>query len=213
LRGKLITIEGIEGAGKSTVLPFVRRYLEAAGVRVALTREPGGTPMGEEIRALLLSHRSAPVDPDTELLLMFAARSAHLHDLILPTLAQGCWVVSDRFTDATYAYQGGGRGVPLARVAAIETWVQGDFRPDLTLLLDVPPPLGLERARHRGGADRFELEEVAFFERARETYLARARAHPERYRVIDALPPPEVVRARVEEALESLIHGQAASLP
>jgi dTMP kinase len=207
VRGKLITVEGIEGAGKSTVVPFVCRCLEEEGLRVVATREPGGTAVGEQIRGLLLERRNEPMDPETELLLMFAARAAHLQSLILPALSAGVWVVSDRFTDATYAYQGGGRGVPLRRVAVVERWVQGDLRPDLTLLLDVPAPLGLARARQRGHADRFELEEVAFFERARQTYLARAHAEPRRYRVVDAVEPLAMVQARVREALEFVVRS------
>jgi dTMP kinase len=212
VRGKLITVEGIEGAGKSTVVPYVCRYFEGEGLRVVATREPGGTAVGEEIRGLLLEHRNEPMDPETELLLMFAARAAHLQALILPALSAGVWVVSDRFTDATYAYQGGGRGVPIRRVELMEHWVQGDLRPDLTLLLDVPAPLGLARARQRGEADRFELEEVAFFERARQTYLARAHAEPQRYRVIDAVLPLAAVQARVREALELVVRNENGSV-
>ncbi len=210
MRGRLITVEGIEGAGKTSILPTLRRFLGAMGLPVRMTREPGGTSVGEEIRTLLLKHRAETMNLDTELLLMFAARAAHLQEVIRPALRDGVWVVSDRFTDATYAYQGGGRGVALARVAAIEEWVQGDFRPDLTLILDVPVSLGLARARQRASADRFEVEEVAFFERVRETYLALARTQPTRYRVVDAAPPLEKVQVQVGRVLEQFVstsHG------
>lgn len=168
------------------------------------TREPGGTTLGEGIRALLLEPGNRDMAPDCELLLVFAARAQHLAQVIRPALARGSWVVCDRFTDATYAYQGGGRAIASERIAILEDWVQGHLRPDLTLVLDLPVRLGLERARRRAAEDRFELEAEPFFERVRAAYLARARQHPARYRVIDARPPPAEVNARLVQALAEL---------
>jgi dTMP kinase len=199
--GCFVTVEGGEGAGKTTQLAFMRAYLEQAGRRVTLTREPGGTPLGEEIRALLLGHRHDGMALATETLLMFAARAEHLERVIRPALAAGHWVLCDRFTDATYAYQGGGRGLPPERIAILEDWAQGDLRPDLTLVFDLPVEIGLERAGRRGAADRFEREEKAFFERIRAVYLDRARRHPDRYRIVNADRPVEAVRAEVETIL------------
>lgn len=201
MQGRFIVIEGIEGVGKSTNLEFIRRELEAEGKRVVVTREPGGTPLGEEIRNLVLSHRQDGMASDTELLLMFAARAEHLAKVIVPALAAGRWVLSDRFTDATYAYQGGGRGIPRQRIAEMEAWVQGRLRPDLTLLLDVPVAIGLQRAGQRSAPDRFEAEHTAFFERVRRAYLDLARLHPQRYRVIDASQPLEDVQQSIKEVL------------
>ncbi|HDP89616.1 MAG TPA: dTMP kinase [Thioalkalivibrio sp.] len=200
-RGRFITVEGIEGVGKSTNIAFIRKTLEAMGLPVLVTREPGGPEVSEAIRAVLLSPDLPGMHPDTELLLMFAARAEHLHRRILPAMAAGQWVVCDRFTDATYAYQGGGRGIPQERIATLEAFVQGDFRPDLTLLLDADVATGMARARSRGDADRFEQEAVAFFERVREAYHALARAHPERYRIVDATQPLESVQAQLAEIL------------
>ncbi len=180
-RGLFITLEGGEGAGKSTSLAFVRDYLEQAGWRVVVTREPGGTPLGEKIRELLL-HGREYMDVDTELLLMFAARAEHLARVIRPALADGVCVVCDRFTDATYAYQGGGRGVPEARIRILEDWVQQGLRPNLTLLLDIPVEQGLGRAGQRSAPDRFEREKIDFFERVRsllpESRNKRTATHP-----------------------------------
>ena len=201
MSGKFITVEGGEGAGKTTQLAFMRAYLEQAGRRVTLTREPGGTPLGEEIRALLLGHRHDGMALATETLLMFAARAEHLERVIRPALATGHWVLCDRFTDATYAYQGGGRGLPAQRIAILEDWAQGTLRPDLTLVFDLPVEMGLERVGRRGAADRFEREEKAFFERIRAVYLDRARRHPDRYRIVNADRPVEAVRAEVETIL------------
>jgi dTMP kinase len=201
MSGRFITVEGGEGAGKSTQLAFMREYLERAGQPVMLTREPGGTELGEEIRALLLGHRHDGMALSAETLLMFAARAEHLEQVIRPSLAAGCWVLCDRFTDATYAYQGGGRGLPAARIAMLEDWVQDSLRPDLTLLFDLPVEVGLARAGRRGAADRFEREDWAFFARVRAAYLARASREPDRYRVVDADRPVEVVRAEVETLL------------
>ncbi len=196
-----ITVEGGEGAGKTTQLAFMREYLERTGRRVVLTREPGGTALGEDVRTLLLGHRHDGMAVTTETLLMFAARAEHLEQVIRPALAAGCWVLCDRFTDATYAYQGGGRGLSAARIAVLEDWVQGSLRPDLTLLLDLPVEVGLTRAGRRGAADRFEREDWAFFERVRAIYLERASREPGRYRIVDADRPVEVVRAEVETLL------------
>jgi len=200
-RGRLITVEGIEGAGKSTHLPYLRGAIEARGQEVVLTREPGGTEVGEAVRGVLLGLREEPMAADAEVLLMFAARAQHLARVIVPALEGGAWVLCDRFTDATYAYQGGGRGVPEARIQALEQWVQADLRPDLTLLLDVPVSVGLARARMRGEGDRFEQEQGAFFERVRLAYLERARREPERFRVVSAAGEPRAVRGRLLEAL------------
>jgi dTMP kinase len=199
--GCFVTVEGGEGAGKTTQLAFMRAYLERAGCRVTPTREPGGTPLGEEIRALLLGHRHDGMALATETLLMFAARAEHLERVIRPALAAGHWVLCDRFTDATYAYQGGGRGLPPERIAILENWAQGDLRPNLTLVFDLPVAVGLERAGRRGAADRFEREETAFFERIRAVYLDRARRNPDRYRIVDASCSVEAVRAEVETIL------------
>lgn len=184
-RGKFITLEGVDGAGKSTHLDFIAAWLRQQGHEVVVTREPGGTALGEELRRVLLSQE---MDPDTELLLMFAARQAHLTQLILPSLARGAWVLSDRFTDASYAYQCGGRGIAEARVAALEAWVQQGFGPDLTLLFDVNADVAAVRRGAVRRADRFEREAHAFFERVRAAYLARAIKEPERIRVVDASP-------------------------
>lgn len=199
--GGFITVEGGEGAGKTTQLAFMRDYLERMGCRVTLTREPGGTMLGEEIRSLLLGHRHDGMAMAAETLLMFAARAEHLERVIRPALAAGHWLLCDRFTDATYAYQGGGRGLPPERIAILETWVQGELRPDLTLLFDLPVVVGLERTGRRGAADRFEREEADFFERVRAVYLDRAWQHPDRYRIVDAARPVEAVRAEVEAIL------------
>jgi dTMP kinase len=188
-----ITLEGPEGAGKSTNREYLAACLRSHGVDVLMTREPGGTPLAERIRELLLAPSDEAMDADTELLLVFAARAQHLAQVIRPALARGTVVLCDRFTDATYAYQGGGRGLSIERIAALEDFVQGPLRPDLTLVFDLPVEIGLARATARGRLDRFEQEGRAFFEAVRSTYLNRAAAAPERYRVVDAaLPLPEV---------------------
>jgi dTMP kinase len=205
--GRFITVEGGEGVGKTTQLAFIREYLEQAGHRVVLTREPGGTALGEEIRSLLLGHRHDGMAPATETLLMFAARAEHLERVIRPALAAGRWVLCDRFTDATYAYQGGGRGVSPERIAVLEDWVQGELRPDLTLLFDLPVAAGLERAGRRGAADRFEREKADFFERVRAAYLERAWRDPDRHRIVNAARPVETVRTEVESILAGWLEG------
>jgi len=189
MKGKFITVEGIEGVGKTTNIDFIHQQLQVAGRDVVLTREPGGTPLAEAIRGLLLDPAYTGMDSTCELQLMFAARAEHLAKVVWPALEQGQWVLCDRFTDATYAYQGGGRGIDSGVIARLEELVQGDFRPDLTLLLDVPVEIGLARASKRGALDRFEQEKVAFFERVRNAYLEMAQRSPDRYRVIDASLP------------------------
>ena len=205
MTSQFITVEGIEGAGKSTQLGFIRAVLETAGQRVLLTREPGGTALGEEIRSLLLEQRQDGMSADAELLLLFAARAEHLQQVIRPALETGSWVVCDRFTDATYAYQGGGRGIAWERVAVLENWVQGGLRPNLTLLFDLPAEAGLARAGRRGLMDRFESEELAFFQRVRRAYLELAARHPGRYRLIDASRAITAVRAEVEALLHTFL--------
>ncbi|HEX22028.1 MAG TPA: dTMP kinase [Chromatiales bacterium] len=202
--GLFITLEGGEGAGKSTQLAYIRQRIEAADIPLHVTREPGGTPLAEQIRALLLDHREESMASDTELLLMFAARAQHLAQLIHPALARGEWVLCDRFTDATYAYQGGGRGIDFARIAVLEDWVQGELRPDLTLLLDLPVEVGMARAGQRGDLDRFEREQRDFFEHVRAAYLARAEQEPQRFRIIDASQDITGVQRQIDAVLTPL---------
>lgn len=205
-RGKFITIEGVEGVGKTTSIAFIEDYFKQAGCDIILTREPGGTPLAEDIRELLLDARQTSMTDDTELLLMFAARAQHLQEKILPALQAGRWVICDRFTDATYAYQGGGRGIDMARIARLEEWVQGELRPDLTLILDLPVAEGLQRAGQRSSPDRFEQEKQEFFERVRAVYLQRAAEAPQRYRVIDASGSIDTVQSRIKAVLDELTH-------
>ena len=210
MHGRFITFEGGEGAGKSTQIARAAQWLEARGVEVLLTREPGGTPRAERLRAVLLERDSEPMPQSCELLLMFAARATHLDNLVRPAVARGAWVLCDRFTDATYAYQGGGRGLPQAQIDALVDSVHPDLQPDLTLLLDLPVTAGLARAAHRNGVDgpdRFESEQLGFFERVRATYLERARREPARFRVIDASVAPDDVTHAVAAALEPLLES------
>jgi len=205
--GRFITLEGIEGAGKSTVVKFVREWLQARGHQVTLTREPGGTPLAERVRQLVLDRQGEPITPVTETLLMFAARGLHVENLIRPALARGDWVVCDRFTDATRAYQGAGRGVSRAWIEQLASEVQRGLKPDCTLLLDLPVELGLERVKRRSGAaptDRFEEEPAKFFERVRECYLELARAEPARIRIVNASGTLTEVQNEVAAVLESL---------
>lgn len=199
-RGKFITFEGVEGGGKSSNLVLVQHYLEQQNVEVVVTREPGGTPMAEEIRRVLLQQRDEPVDNTAELLLIFAARAQHFNTLIRPALARGAWVLCDRFTDATYAYQGAGRGLDATVIEQLENLVQGDQRPDLTLLFDLDVEVGLQRARGRGALDRFEQQEKAFFERIRELYLHRAELFSY-YRTVNAEVQLAAVQAQVREII------------
>jgi dTMP kinase len=204
-RGRFISLEGGEGAGKSTVIEHARNWLERQGVSVLLTREPGGTALGEELRQMLLAPRAGGMETDTELLLMYAARAEHVRRVIAPALAAGRWVLSDRFNDATFAYQGGGRGIDVERIRVLDAWVLQGFGPDLTLLLDLPVTLGLERARARGAADRFEQEKLDFFDRVRAAYRSRADADPGRFRLLDASLPLERVLQSLESALQECL--------
>jgi dTMP kinase len=205
VNGLFITLEGPEGAGKSTNRDYLAMCLRAAGIEVLLTREPGGTPLAERIRELLLAPSDEPMAADTELLLVFAARAQHLAQVIRPALARGCVVLCDRFTDATYAYQGGGRGLSQQRIAELERFVQGDLRPDLTLLFDLPVEQGLARAAARGRLDRFEQEQRSFFEAVRQTYLQRAALAPQRYRLLDASQSLQQVQAAIDGLVPMLV--------
>lgn len=203
--GKFITLEGGEGVGKTTNLQYITQLLTSRGIDFVVTREPGGTRLAENIRTLLLGDHEEEVSEMTELLLIFAARAQHLSKVIMPALAAGKWVVSDRFTDATYAYQGGGRGLNEQTIAQLERIVQGDLRPDLTLVLDLAPEIGLERARKRAALDRFEREKLEFFSRVREAYRQRAMLEPKRCIVIDASQPLDQVQHDILEALERVL--------
>ena len=198
-RGRFITFEGIDGAGKSTHIDTVDARVRARGARTLRTREPGGTPLGEALRELLL-HRS--MTRETETLLMFAARAEHITQVIAPALAAGTWVLCDRFTDATYAYQAGGRGMNKARVAELERWVHPHLQPDLTILFDIAPETAAERLGRARNADRFELEPAAFFSAVRAMYLERARSDGTRFFVVDSSQAPDVVRAQLEDMLD-----------
>lgn len=210
-KGKFITVEGGEGAGKSSNLAFIRDLLEQAGLEVVFTREPGGTALGEDIRDLLLGHKHTGMARDTELMLMFAARAEHLARIILPALNAGKWVLCDRFTDASYAYQGGGRGIDMARIQALEEWVQQGLKPDLTLLLDLPIETGLGRAGQRSEPDRFEAEQHAFFERVRAAYLQIAERDNQRVQIIDAavslVEVQEQIRVIMNQFVREQLHG------
>jgi len=199
-RGFFITLEGMDGAGKTTHLEWLRNHLAAAGVELTVTREPGGTPLGERLRDLLL-HAGEKSQPDTEALLMFAARNEHIARVILPALEAGRWVLCDRFTDATYAYQSGGSGMPWSRIAELERWVQGDLQPDLTLYFDIDPDLGRARSLAARAPDRFEREQRAFFERVRAAYLRRADEQPGRIQVIDASGGVADIQKKLEEII------------
>ncbi len=185
-RGKFITLEGGEGVGKTTNLAFIKDYLQQHNISVVVTREPGGTALAEKIRYLLLDKGSEVISEHAELLLIFAARAQHIKHVIEPALAQGKWVLCDRFTDATYAYQGGGRNMRISTIEWLENLVQGNLKPDLTVLLDAPVEIGIERARVRGAFDRFESEKISFFEHVRRAYLLQAELHPERIKLIQA---------------------------
>jgi dTMP kinase len=201
--GTFVTLEGVEGVGKSTHMGFIAKQIERSGVRAVMTREPGGTRLGEAVREILLHGQELDIFPETELLLMFAARSQHLEEVILPALAEGSVVICDRFTDASYAYQGGGRKIPESLIQTLEQSVQHDLRPDLTLLFDASVETGLKRAGRRSNADRFEAEDISFFNRVRETYLARAKADPGRIKIIDAEQDIVGVERQILSILES----------
>jgi dTMP kinase len=205
-RGVFLTLEGGEGLGKSTAVKFIQQYLQQAQIDFISTREPGGTPAAEQIRQILLNPNMAETfTPETELLLMFASRSQHIANLILPALASGKWVVCDRFVDASYAYQGGGRGFPVAQIKHLDNLIVGDLRPDVTILLDAAPQVGMARAKNRGTHDRIEQEKLDFFERVRAAYLARAKADPERFKVIDASKPLAAVQTELKVILDKTL--------
>ena len=207
MRGKFITIEGTEGVGKTTNIQFIESWMKSNNLAYATTREPGGTPLAEQIRELLLAPREESVCSTAELLLMFAARAQHLNQLIEPMLAEGAWVLCDRFTDATYAYQGAGREMRDDLISELEMLVQGSLRPDLTLILDIPVELGLQRAGERSTPDRFELERVEFFQRVRNRYLQIASDNPRRCVVIDASRPLDAVQQQIETALTNFMES------
>jgi dTMP kinase len=209
MRGRFITLEGGEGAGKSTLLSGLEDWLRAQRVEVVRTREPGGTALGEALRMLLLDPAQAGLSAEAELLLMFAARAELVRKLIEPALTAGRWVLSDRYTDASYAYQGGGRGQPVARIRALEQWAALDLKPDRTLLLDLPVAAGRARAAGRDHPDRIERENDDFFERVRSVYRARAAAEPWRFSLLDANAMPEVVLAAAQAALQPLLAARA----
>lgn len=202
-RSRFITLEGIDGAGKSTHLEWLRAYLQGRGINVIVTREPGGTRLGEQLRSLLLDNQQI-MHPDTEALLMFAGRREHLDKIILPALERGDWVISDRFTDASFAYQGGGRGVAVSRLEQLEQWVQGTLQPDLTLYFDVTVELGRQRVSAIKTADRFEQEQDDFFRRVRHAYLERARQFPDRIKIIDAAKPVKEIHLLLEEIMVTI---------
>jgi dTMP kinase len=201
MTGKFITLEGMDGAGKSTHIPNIIAALQNKGHEVVSTREPGGTPLGERLRELVLHE---PMHAETETLLMFAARQEHIDSVIKPALARGAYVLSDRFTDASYAYQHGAKGVSFDKIAQLEIWVQGSLQPDITLLFDVPVEISMQRLAGAREPDKFERESQVFFEKIRQTYLLRAAQHPQRFRVINANQPIEIVKNLVEEIVSTL---------
>lgn len=204
-KGLFITVEGIEGAGKSTAIQSVTEALDKTATEHIITREPGGTPLAEDIRHLLLKPRNEEVTSDTELLLMYACRSQLINTVINPALNRGVHVVSDRFNDASFAYQGGGRNISLEFIQLLDTWVLHDLKPELTILLDLPVEIGLQRASKRGAKDRIEQETLAFFEKVRASYLQRAANDPDRFIIIDATESPQQVRGNILSAIENLI--------
>jgi len=206
MAGRFITLEGIEGVGKTSNIAYIQCLLKDKNIPVLLTREPGGTALAENIRQLLLDKDQESIAEQTELLMMFAARAQHIKHVIYPTLEQGIWVICDRFTDATYAYQGGGRNMALSAIQWLENFVQADLRPDLTLLLDAPVQLGMQRVVQRGKMDRFESEKVAFFEKVRQAYLTIAKQQPERVKIIDATQSLENVQSQISNILSPFIH-------
>lgn len=204
MNGFFLTLDGIYGAGKSTHLDFIRNFLQENQVDTIFTREHGGTALGESLRSLLLNPDNN-ICADAETLLMFAARSQHLNELIIPALNQGKWVVSDRFTDASFAYQCGGRNIPLEKMKILENWVQNDFRPDFTIILDIPLEISIKRIEQSRDKDRFELEQKEFFSRVRNIYLERANANPERYAVVDSSLEKEVVQKQIKDIISGCL--------
>jgi len=206
-KGSFISLEGSEGVGKTSSLKFIEDQIRKLGHDVLITREPGGTDLAEQIRGLLLADRQEPVESKTELLLMFASRYQHVTQVIKPALDQGTWVICDRFVDASYAYQGGGRGISVEQIEQLEQWCLGHFKPDLTLLLDMSVEEGLERTKKRGKADRFETEKMAFYENIRRAYLNRAKTDPKRMKIIDASPSMAQVQQSIKQTLDSFIQA------
>jgi len=204
-KGLFITLEGIEGAGKSTAVDFIEDFLTKEGHDVIKTREPGGTVIGEQIREILLKNENYTLTYDTELLLVFSARAQHIQEVILPALSLGKIILCDRFTDASYAYQGGGRGIDASRINLLEKWVQGDLRPNLTLLFDLDVSIGMQRTKKRSDADRFEQEEINFFEKIRNTYLERAKNEPQRFRIINSALSLENVKEQIVTILKDYL--------
>ncbi len=208
MAGRFITLEGGEGTGKTTNIAFIQSLLESRNIPVLLTREPGGTALAETIRELLLDKEQEAIAEQAELLMMFAARAQHIKHVRKPAVNQGTWVLCDRFTDATYAYQGGGRGMELSSIRWLENFVQADLRPDLTLLLDAPIQIGMNRARQRGALDRFESEKLAFFEQVRQAYLCIAKQQAERVKIIDASQNLENVQSQISQIMTLFINGK-----
>lgn len=205
-QGVFITFEGVEGGGKTTNISYIADLIEKSGHEILLTREPGGTIVGESIRDILISTDLPDMHHDTELLLMFAARAEHLQRKIMPAIEQGKWVLCDRFTDATYAYQGAGRGININHISALEKLVQGSIRPDFTFLFDLEADIGLSRAKSRGETDRFEQQHIDFFNRVRSEYLKMAKAEKNRYRIVNAQYDLETVQQQISKLLEEIIH-------
>ena len=204
-KGLFITLEGIEGAGKSTVVDFIEDFLTKEGHDIIKTREPGGTVIGEQIREILLKNENHTLTYDAELLLVFSARAQHIQEVILPALSSGKIILCDRFTDASYAYQGGGRGIDASRISLLEKWVQGDLRPNLTLLFDLDVSIGMQRTKKRSDTDRFEREEIIFFEKIRNTYLERAQKEPQRFRIINSASSLENVKEQIVSILKDFL--------
>lgn len=204
-RGRFISFEGIEGVGKTTALKYVREKLDSASIPYVVTREPGGTPIAEAIRHILLDHYTEMMCPNTELLLMFAGRAQNIAKVVLPALQRGKWVLSDRFTDASFAYQGGGRGIPVKRIEELAKWVHKDLKPDIILLLDAPVSVGLSRANSREAKDRIEVEGLEFFKRVRKSYLTMAKREPQRFRIIYANQEVSLVKEQILRAIQPLL--------
>jgi dTMP kinase len=208
-QAKFVTFEGIEGVGKSTCIATLAGHLKKKNIEYVLTREPGGTAIGEALRSILLSEHSESIESDTECLMVFAARAQHIKKVVHPNLTAGIWVISDRFTDSTYAYQGGGRKIPTEKIAQLEQWVHPNLQPDLTILLDADLEIALLRAKERGQADRFEGESLEFFKAARDVYLQRAKEHADRFRIIDANQALPAVQEQLHKLVEEWLSEHA----